>query len=240
MVVYSAFNPNRELMTIPQVFRQVCFFAAFVTTFTSLAHAQPAQPAAPLQKMPADTVALRRDISFSQTRSRGAGGDWMAVMMEMLPNLNPDPSARSREFLENVDIILHMAYIQDGKKGTKGEPLFDFYQSRCRIGIMKAREPVVLAFFLPGHIIERDNLPREPEYWAVEILVNDVPQEPSKSLVSRFYKKQLEFLPSFLTKSTQESRVNEGLLVPQYLAPAGITAAARVDTTIPFIREEGK
>jgi len=50
----------------------------------------------------------------------------------------------------------------------------------------------------------------------------------------------LKFLPSFLGKVAQEGRPNEGLLMPEYLAPRGIAGQVRsLDTTIPFIREEG-
>jgi hypothetical protein len=219
-------------MTVPTFLRLFCIL---LTVFSFTVPATHGQQAAALDKFPADTVALRRDIAFGQIRTRGAGGDWMSVTMELLPNLNPDPNAKSREFLENVEIILHMAF--KAETGENGEPKFEFYQSRSTIVIMKARQPVITAFFLPGHIVERDKLPREPDYWAVEINVNNVPQEPSKSLVHRYYKSNLEQLPNFLQKSATDSRANDGLLMPQYLAPAEIAVQARVDTTIPFLRE---
>lgn len=219
-------------MTVPTFLRLFCISVTILSFTLPPAHSQ---QAAALDKMPADTIALRRDIAFSQIRTRGAGGDWMSVTLELLPNLNPDPTAKSREFLENVEIILHMAF--EAPPGPDGAPKFEFYQSRCTISIMKARQPVIMAFFMPGHIVERDKLPREPKFWAVEFNVNNVPQEPSKSTVSRYYKSNLEQLPSFLQKSATDSRANDGLLMPQYIAPADIAVQARVDTTIPFLRE---
>jgi hypothetical protein len=195
------------------------------------------QAAAALDKVPADTVELRRDIAFSQIRSRGAGGAWMSVLMELSPNFNPDPNAKSREFLENVEIILHLGF--DAPPGKDGTRQFYFYQARSKIGIIKAREAFVMGFFLPGHIVERDDLPREPQYWAVEIFVNGVAQEPSAKLAARAFRSNPDSLKNFVSKSSTESRPNDGLLMPQYLAPVSIVSSAGVDTTIPFIRLEG-
>ncbi len=194
----------------------------------------------PLKNIPADTITLRRDVNFDQLLARGAGGGkWMDASMEFVPSQNPIPEARDPNFFENVEILLHLAF--KGPPAPAGQPpQFDFYSSKVKIAILKAREPMVLHFFIPGYIVERDRLPREPEYWAIEILVDGIAQEPSAKIVSRFYKEQLKFLPTFLTKATQESRKNDGLLMPQFLAPFGIVGQARADTTIPFIREEGR
>lgn len=208
---------------------------------------QPAAPAVPgaagaqLDKLPAGTITLGRDLSFDQIRSRGAGGGtWMLASMELVPNANPIPQARNKEFLEDVELNLSLAY--ERAPGPDGKPGFDFYSSRVRIAILKARERVPLHFFIPGYIVERDRLPREPKYWAVEISVSGIPQEASANTVSRDYKtpQMLKFLPTFLGKVAQDGRPNDGLLMPQYLAPRGIAVTVRtLDTTIPFIREEG-
>lgn len=195
------------------------------------------QDAAPLDKIPAETIDLRRDISFGQVRSRGAGGTWMSVSMEVMPNFNPDPNAKSREFLENVEFIVHIAFT--GKPGPDGQPKFEFYRASSTVTILKARESLILNYFLPGHIVERDRLPREPAYWAVEILVNGVQQEHSSKLSSRAFRSNPDSLKNFITKSASESRQNDGLLMPQYLAPPSITSSANVDTSIPFLRKEG-
>ena len=195
------------------------------------------QAAAPLDKIPAETIDLRREISFGQIRSRGSGGTWMSVSMEIMPNYNPDPNAKNREFLENVEFIVHLAF--NGKPGEDGQAKFDFYRATSKIAILKAREALVLNFFLPGHIVERDKLPREPAYWAVEILVNDVAQEHSRNLASRAFRSNPDSLKNFISKSASESRQNDGLLMPQYLAPLAITNSANVDTSIPFLRKEG-
>ena len=72
--------------------------------------------------------------------------------------------------------------------------------------------------------------------------MSGIPQEASANTVSRDYKtpQMLKFLPTFLGKVAQDGRPNDGLLMPQYLAPRGIAVTVRtLDTTIPFIREEG-
>ena len=203
--------------------------------------AAPGAPAKPLAQIPAGTITLSRDVIFDQIRSRGAGGGiWMSASMELVPNLNPDPKARNKEYLDDVELSLHLAYEMPPVAGQKTQ--FDFYSSTVRIAILKARERVPLAFFLPGYIVERDRLPREPKYWAVEISIGGIPQEASANTVSREYKtpEMLKFLPTFLGKVAQEGRRTEGLLMPQYLAPRGISGQVRtLDTTIPFIREEG-
>ena len=206
--------------------------------------AQPAALAAPgaqLNNVPAGTIALGRDVSFDQIPSRGAGGGtWMLASMELVPNANPLPQARNKDYLDDVELTLSLAF--ERPAGADGKPQFDFYSSRVRIAILKARKRVPLHFFIPGYIVERDRLPREPKYWALEISVSGVPQEASANTVSREYKtpQMLKFLPSFLGKVAQEGRPNEGLLMPQYLAPRGIAGTVRtLDTTIPFIREEG-
>ena len=218
--------------------------AILLFSLCALLFSQPAQPAAPgaqLNQIPAGTISLSRDLVFDQIRSRGAGGGtWMMAAMELVPNANPIPQARNKEFLEDVELTLSLAY--DRGAGADGKPQFDFYSSRVRIAIIKARERLPLHFFIPGYIVERDRLPREPKYWAVEISIGGIPQEASANTVSREYKtpQMLKFLPSFLGKVAQEGRPNEGLLMPEYLAPRGIAGQVRsLDTTIPFIREEG-
>ena len=202
--------------------------------------AAPGAPAQPWAHTPAGTITLSRDVIFDQIRSRGAGGGiWMSASMELVPNLNPDPKARNKEYLDDVELSLHLAYEMPPAAGQK---LFDFYSSTVRIAILKARERVPLTFFLPGYIVERDRLPREPKYWAVEISIGGIPQEASANTVSREYKtpEMLKFLPTFLGKVAQEGRRTEGLLMPQFLAPNGIAGQVRtLDNTIPFIREEG-
>jgi hypothetical protein len=200
-----------------------------------------AAAAQPLDKIPAETIALGRDVVFDTIRSRGAGGGvWTTASMELVPNQNPDPKARNPDFLEEVELSLHLAY--EMAPDATGKKAFDFYSSKVRIAILKARERVPLSFFLPGYVVERDRLPREPKYWAVEITISGIPQEASPNLVCRDYKtpQMLKFLPSFLGKVAQEGRRTEGILMPQYLAPRGISGQVRtLDTTIPFIREEG-
>ncbi|MBT4225888.1 MAG: hypothetical protein HOD72_15660 [Opitutae bacterium] len=195
----------------------------------------------PLDKLPAGTIAISRDVTFDIIRSRGAGGGtWSTAFMELVPNQNPDPKARNPEFLEEVELSLHLAY--EMAPDATGKKAYDFYSSKVRIAILKARERVPLSFFLPGYIVERDRLPREPKYWAVEISISGIPQETSPNLVCRDYKtpQMLKFLPSFLGKVAQEGRRTEGLLMPQYLTPRGISGQVRtLDLTIPFIREEG-
>jgi len=223
-------------------------YVCLATTWSSSVFCQATKNAAvgaaaaqPLDKIPAETIALGRDVVFDTIRSRGAGGGtWMTASMELVPNQNPDPKARNPEFLEEVELSLHLGY--EMAPDATGKKAFDFYSSKVRIAILKARERVPLSFFLPGYVVERDRLPREPKYWAVEITISGIPQEASPNLVCRDYKtpQMLKFLPSFLGKVAQEGRRTEGILMPQYLAPRGISGQVRtLDTTIPFIREEG-
>jgi hypothetical protein len=90
-------------------------------------------------------------------------------------------------------------------------------------------------FYLPGLIVERDQLSTNPEFYYVEISVNGVLQPPQRAAMSSSIT-SLDILQSFISRADSEGVVNDHVLMPIYLV-SGIDFG-RVDDLPIFLRRD--
>lgn len=159
------------------------------------------------QKYPADV----KNVDFnSNVRPYG----WNNIVIEIEANENPDPNAPNSRYVDNIRVSLLLGY--EGPKD--GE--FTFYNAEATVVTIETGDSKLVGFWMPFDIVERDDLPREPKFWIVELEVDgkalDLLQN-SKSFSSSFPSR--ESIENFKRQANSKLTETEGILVPTYLSP---------------------
>lgn len=173
-----------------------------------------------------DDVITIEDVAFETLRT-----DWMQVAVELTCNENPLPDARNPDFVENITVKVYLAFVRDASNRE-----YDYYSSEVEIAIMERRDERNVYFYLPGPIVKRDDLPREPEFYYVEIGIGGELQKPQQEEGVSENIPNLEILQSFISKAESEGAVNEDLLMPIYLVSG--TDLGRVSNLPVFLRRD--
>jgi len=171
-------------------------------------------------------------VVVDQVDFNSVDDDWTQVVIELSCGENPDPGARDKDYIQNVGVKIFLGY----KSEVEGEP-FDFYTSEVEILIMERGEDYNVYFYLPGLIVERDNLPKEPEFYYAQISINGEvvqPQERTPAMSPNI--RDLNVLNSFVSNAEEKGSVNESILAPIYFV-YGIDLG-RVSDLPPFKRSE--
>jgi hypothetical protein len=173
-------------------------------------------------------------IQVNQVRFNSVGDDWIQMEVELACEGNQSPEARNPRFVENIKVRVYLAWKRDAK-----ELLFDYYSSEVEIVIMEQGDDNNVYFYLPGPIVDRDRLKKEPDYYYVEISVDDEMQQPKGQTpaISRNIS-NLEILKSFTSKANAESLKNEHLLMPIYLLSGSGVDLGRVSALPVFVRRD--
>ena len=181
----------------------------------------------------AQSVEQPQAVTVEGVDFNSLSSDWIQMEIELACEGNFSPGARDRDYVENVEIKVYLAYLPDGAQA----PNYDYYTSELGIVIMERREDYNVYFYLPGLIAERDGLRDEPEFFYVEVIVDGQVQQPdgdseaiSDSIAS------LQILQSFTAKAESEGRINEHLLMPIYLVSG--TDLGRVSDLPTFLRRD--
>lgn len=164
-------------------------------------------------------------VNFNSLRD-----DWIQMEIELSCNGNSDPEARDERFVEKIGVKAYLAYERDASPRE-----FDYYTSEVEIIIMEKGDDNNVYFYLPGLIVERDRLKKEPKFYYVEVSVDGEAQNPQKSAMSSSFA-NLEILNSFVSRADAEGSVNEHLLMPIYLV-SGIDLG-RVSDLPAFLRRD--
>ena len=160
-----------------------------------------------------ESITVER-IDFNSLRDK-----WTQMQVELSCAGNDSAEARDPRFVENVKVKVYLAYKLKGK-AESGAPNFDYYTAEVEIIIMERGDDNNLYFYLPGMIVERDQLPVDPDYYYVEISIDGEGLAPQKGAMSRSISNPT-ILDSFLSKADSEGADNDHILMPVYYAPAG-------------------
>lgn len=156
--------------------------------------------------------------------------DWIQVQVELSCHGNENPEARHPNYVEKIKVKAYLAYERDAQKRA-----FDYYTSEVEIVIMEKGDDNNVYFYLPGLIVERDRLRKDPDFYYIEVSVDGEAQKPQKLAMSNNIP-NLEILNSFISKADAEGDVNEHMLMPIYL----VTGAdlGRVSDLPAFLRRD--
>ncbi|MEC8650531.1 MAG: hypothetical protein VXX82_06340 [Verrucomicrobiota bacterium] len=170
-----------------------------------------------------DGLFAQNAVTVERVKFDSLGDDWMQIKIDLLCNGSTSPDARNPDFVENITIEPLIAY-------TMGGGDFQFYSSSVEVMIMEARDKSSVYFYMPGLVVERDELPSRPDYYYIEVSIGGVIQDPSdagEALSSSI--RDLDVLKKMQSRAAAQSQIinNEGLLLPAYFAPIEYSSGAR-------------
>lgn len=180
----------------------------------------------------ATTIAsdLPVDINRVDFRNSVRPFNWNLVAVEVEAFRNPDPEASNPRYVDDIIITVTLGYENQNGDG------FTFYQTEANLVTLETRKSKEIGFWMPYAVVERDNLPKEPKFWLVELEVAGQKLDllsNDKSFSSSFTSRQS--IEGFLRQASSGLSETEGIFVPYYLSPN-----PPLDTREPpaFVRKE--
>jgi len=200
---------------------RVLFALLWAMVFTvPVAFAQNA-PAAQGAKSDKSAVVVR-DVKFAQTKLGGQLNAWNRMQVELMAGDNPDPKALNKKWVDKVKVTVTQVY----KTASKKPEDWNYYRASATVLTIEANQPRSVLFYLPGDIVKRDVLHKEPDYYFVQVEVagNETPIfDPKGTLIAaqaRAVHKDIATKAAFDAAKDAADRgvVNTpGILRPQYL-----------------------
>ncbi len=169
-------------------------------------------------------------IEVDQVNFKSLRDDWVQMEVQLQCGKNPDPAARDDRYVSNIKVKAYLGY------ALKEKGQFDFYTSEVEIVIMEQGDDNNVYFYLPGLIVERDQLSStDPDYYFVEVSIDGKLQPVSKNARSSSLRDD-SVLASMKSKADSEASKNEHILMPVYLTP--VDYVGRVDKLPTFLRKD--
>jgi len=177
------------------------------------------------------TATSQESVSVERVNFKSLKDDWVQMEVQLKCNGNSAPDARNSRYVENIQVKVYLGYAIDKSAGQ-----FDFYTSEVDIIIMEQGDDNNVYFYLPGLVVERDNLSSiDPDYYFVEVYVNDVLQLSDRNSRSSSIQNET-VLASMKAKATSEGAANDFILMPIYYVPTEYRG--RVDKLPVFLRKD--
>lgn len=192
-----------------------------------------------------------RNVTFQQTKLGGQVNPWNRMQVEIQANTvaseaKPAAGAEAakvgnKKWVDKVKVTVTQIY-----KTTSAKPEdWNYYRSSATVLTIEVNQPRSVLFYLPGDIVKRDILKKEPDYYYVQLEVagNEEPLFDARGIVLADQKwalhKDLQTKAKFdLAKDAADRGVitTPGVLRPQYLV---LYADSPVVPPSPeFIRED--
>ena len=125
-----------------------------------------------------------RDVKFAQTTLGGQINKWNRMQVElMMVSDNPDAKALNKKWLDKVKVTVTQVY----KTASKKPEDWNYYRASSTVLTIESNQPRSVLFYLPGDIVKRDVLHKEPDYYFVQLEVagNEVPLfDPKGTIVA--------------------------------------------------------
>ena len=153
----------------------------------------------------------QEDIRVDRIDFNSLRDDWIQMEIELSCEGNSAEEARDKDYVEKIKVKAYLGYTRDASARS-----FDYYTSEIEILIMEKGDDNNVYFYLPGLIVERDQLKTDPDFYYVEVSVNGDAQKPQKAAMSSNIP-NLDILNSFISKADSEGVDNEHVLMPYYL-----------------------
>ena len=172
-----------------------------------------------------ETIKVDR-VDFNSLRD-----DKLQVEIELSCEENPDPDARDKDFVEKIRVKAYLAFERDAQERS-----FDYYTSEVEIILMEKGDDKNVYFYLPGLIVERDQLKTDPDFYYIQVSVGEEVQEPQSTAMSSNIP-NFDILSSFVSRADAEGGINEHFLTPIYLM-TGDPELGRVSDLPAFLRRD--
>ena len=172
----------------------------------------------------------QEDIRVDRVDFNSLRDDWIQMEIELSCEGNSAEEARDKDYVEKIKVKAYLGYTREASARS-----FDYYTSEIEILIMEKGDDNNVYFYLPGLIVDRDQLKTDPDFYYVEVSVNGDAQQPQKAAMSSNIP-NLDILNSFISKADSEGADNEHVLMPYYLV-SGIDLG-RISQLPAFLRRE--
>lgn len=113
---------------------------------------------------PAKSPVAVRDVKFMQVRIGGQEHAWNRMQVELQANATVDPKALKR-WVDKVKVTVTQIYKTDSAKFED----WNYYRASATVLTLELGKPRSVLFYLPGDIVKRDNLRKEPDYYFVQL-----------------------------------------------------------------------
>ena len=209
-----------------------------------------AQNAAPAAAKNDKSPVFVRDVKFAQTALGGQVNKWNRMQVEIQANTVPEakPAAgaeasklSNKKWVDKVKVTVTQIY----KTASAKPEEWNYYRSSATVLTIEVNQPRSVLFYLPGDVVKRDTLKKEPDYYYVQLEVagNEEPLFDARGLVLADQKwalhKDLQSKPKFDPAKDAADRgviTTPGVLRPQYLVLYADTPV--VPPSPEFIRED--
>ncbi len=185
-------------------------------------------------------------VIFTQTKLGGQIYPWNRMQVELQANYNPasaDPKAIvNKRYVDKIKVTATQIY----KNASKDAKDWNYYRASATVLTMEVQQPRSVIFYLPGDIVKRDVLHKEPDYYFVQIEVggNEVPlfdatgkiaADHARAVHKDISKNKVDF-DNAKDAADRGVGVSAGILRPQYLVLYADTVI--VPPSPEFIRED--
>ena len=213
---------NSSLM--PQ-FKALCAHVAMLLLSVSATLAQATVPAEKDTKaggVSGKPNVIVRDVKFLQVTLGGQVNKWNRMSVELEAKNNPDAKALNKRWLDKVKVTVTQIY---KTASTKPEDWM-YYRANATVLTMEVGSPRSVLFYLPGDIVKRDRINKDPDFYYVELEVAGT-EEPifdakggliaeQQRAVSRDISQKVKF-DAAKDAADRGVSANSGILRPQYM-----------------------
>lgn len=190
---------------------------------------------------PRSVVAVR-DVKFMQVKIGGQSDAWNRMQVELQANGLNDGKAPSKRWVDKVKVTVTQIYKTDSAKFED----WNYYRSAVTVLTLEVAKPRSVLFYLPGDIVKRDNLRKEPDFYFVQVEAGGTEaamfdakgmlMADQQRAVHRDISKKADFDKA--KDAADRGVVNTpGILRPQYLLTYGDPVPA-VPPSPEFVRED--
>lgn len=193
------------------------------------------------QAVSPDRAVVVKDVKFAQTRMNGmATNPWNRVEVVVDPRSNPDPKSLNKRWVDKVKVTATLVFKIAGKPAEE----WNYYRATATVLTLEVNSPRSVFFYLPGDVVKRDNLRKDPDHFFVELEVAGTQQALFDARGALVADQKNALSKSLLTKANFDgakgfadrgSMVNAGILRPQYLVDI-VEDVARFSPE--FVRED--
>lgn len=224
-----------------------CLLASCLSLNWAFAQNAGGEGVAPLGKNPV----LVRDVKFMQTKIGGQENPWNRMQVELQASFNPETKAPAdgakkllnKQWVDKVKVTVTQIYKPTGAKDMAD---FSYYRASATILTLEVLKPRSVMFYLPGDIVKRDRLRKEPDAYYVQVEVNGTEAQmfddkgqlvPDQAVALHKSIQKKEFFSNAKDMADRSASANAGMLRPPYML-LSYDPLQVVPPAPEFIREE--
>lgn len=164
-------------------FQAVCALLLAMVSLSPLSYAQTTTAGAGATATATGKSAVFvRSVTFQQTKLGGQVNPWNRMQIEIQANTAKEgqPAAGeakgapvNKKWVDKVKVTVTQIY----KSASAKPEEWNYYRSSATVLTIEVNQPRSVLFYLPGDIVKRDNLKKEPDYYYVQLEVGGKEEE---------------------------------------------------------------